>query len=68
MVFGEKPGHCCCIQIHNIGVLMPAESQLICQRICDLLSRELNIHPERIYLIFRPVDGHHWGWNHTTFA
>jgi len=35
--------------------------------LCSLISNEMGITPERIYIEFSAPERYHWGWNSSTF-
>lgn len=54
------------VELKSIGLEETATSQLSAV-ICDFISTELEISPDRIYIEFASVSGSMWGWKGSTF-
>ncbi len=65
---GGEVGPGAFVDIRSIGGLEPAVNKTISGQVCELLTRELEIPGNRIYLSFTNVTGVDWGWNGGTFG
>jgi len=54
------------IEMKSIG-LMEGSCAGLSEKICDFITGELGIPPERIYIEFWDINGKMFGWNRTTF-
>ena len=54
------------IELKSIG-LMESSCAVLSEKICDFITGELGIPPERIYIEFWNINGKMFGWNRTTF-
>ena len=54
------------VQLKSLGLPETATADFS-QAICSLLSAELNINADRIYIEFSGPERHMWGWNNKTF-
>lgn len=66
MLFAAEDTPLAYLELKSIG--LPAErSQEFSKRLCDLVSRQLQIPADRIYIEFSDAQRHLWGWNAGTF-
>lgn len=62
-----KSGSAALVEISSIGGLGPRVNGTLAARVTELLSRELPLEPERIYVIFSDVPGEDWARGGRTF-
>ncbi len=67
-LMGGKPGPGAFVDIRGIGGLTCDVNRKLSERLCDVLSKELGVPPERIYVTFTEVAASNWGWNGSTFG
>lgn len=60
-------GHGAFVDVRSIGGLSPTVNNQISKRVCDLLTTELEIPGNRIYLNFSEIERFNWGWDSKTF-
>lgn len=46
---------------------LPQDRTAFSDALCNLISNELNIAGDRIYISMTDSERHNWGWNHSTF-
>jgi phenylpyruvate tautomerase PptA (4-oxalocrotonate tautomerase family) len=46
---------------------LPSDRTAFSDALCTLISNELNIAGDRIYISMTDSERHNWGWNHSTF-
>jgi len=46
---------------------LAADRKAFSDALCSLISQELSIAGDRIYIIMTNAEGQNWGWNHSTF-
>jgi phenylpyruvate tautomerase PptA (4-oxalocrotonate tautomerase family) len=68
MSFGGTAAPACFAQITNIGELSEALTARLSSVVCRLLCEGLGVAHERIYLEFRDIEPHLWGFDGGTFA
>lgn len=68
MTFGGSDAPACYAEIKNIGALSPETTSRLSKALCQLLSRELDVPQNRIYLEFKAVEPHLFGFDGETFA
>jgi len=54
------------IELKTIGLPDNATGELS-QMLCAAIEAETDIQGDRIYIEFKGVERHLWGWNHSTF-
>lgn len=54
--------------VRSIGGLKASVNQKISAEVCALLSKELDIPGDRIYLNFTEIPAASWGWDGRTFG
>jgi phenylpyruvate tautomerase len=56
------------VEVRGIGGFGTSVNRTLSEVLCTLLSHELKIHPEAVYLNFVDVSAENWGWKGTTFG
>ena len=56
------------IEVKNVGTLVPESTLLLSRELTAIISKNLEIAPDRVYIEFQQSDRHLWGWNGRTFA
>jgi phenylpyruvate tautomerase PptA (4-oxalocrotonate tautomerase family) len=46
---------------------LPSDRTAFSDALCTLISNELSIAGDRIYISMTDSERHNWGWNHSTF-
>jgi len=54
------------VELKSIG-LPQEQTQHYSAALCDLITQQMEIPPERIYIEFTNASRALWGWNRTTF-
>ena len=65
MYFNSETSPCCYVELKSIGSLNPP---IFSKEISDLISNEIGIPSERIYIFFEDVNPSKWAWNGKTFG
>jgi len=66
MAFAGDTAPLAYLELKSIG--LPGERTADFSRsLCDLISQQLRISPERVYIEFSDAQRHLWGWNGATF-
>lgn len=66
MLFGGNDAPLAYLELKSIG--LPADRTTeFSQVLCDLVTHQLEIPADRIYIEFSDAARHLWGWNSTTF-
>lgn len=55
------------IEVKNVGTLSPEVTEVLSKQITAILSRNLGVSPNRVYIEFQESERHMWGWNSKTF-
>lgn len=66
MLFGGDDGPLAYLELKSIGLPQTRTAEFS-QSLCDLLSHQLAIGSDRIYIEFADAERHLWGWNRGTF-
>ncbi len=66
--FGGQLGNSCLVEVSSIGALDAERTRALSAAVCPLLAERLGIPQDRIYIVFRDVPRHCWGWDGRTFA
>lgn len=66
MLFAGSTAPCAYLELKSLG-LPQEQTGAFSQRLCQLVSSELAIPTERIYIEFSTPAPHLWGWDNTTF-
>ncbi len=66
MLFGGSNAPCATLELKSIGL---AESTLpkLSEQLCELMHKQLDIPPERVYIEFTDLQRSWFGWNKSTF-
>lgn len=67
-IFGGSAAPSCVAELSNIGELTPSQTERMSRLLCTLLAEQLSVPADRIYVLFRIVEPHHWGNAAGTFA
>tara|TARA_Y100001968_G_C19136750_1_gene609468 strand:+ start:226 stop:561 length:336 start_codon:yes stop_codon:yes gene_type:complete len=65
MSFGGTLDPCCYVEVKSIGSLQPAKMS---ESLCQIISSEMGIPLNRIYIEFADIEAKFWGWNGSTFG
>jgi hypothetical protein len=66
MLFAGDDAPLAYLELKSIG--LPADRTAeFSQVLCDLLTHQLEIPPDRVYIEFSDAERHLWGWNSATF-
>ena len=68
MTMSGAAGPCALVTVKAIGGLSKSVNQAFAAHISELLQRELDIAPNRVYLTFEELTSSHWAWNGRTFG
>ena len=66
MLFGDKSDPLVYVEFKSIG-LPEQKTGEISSRLMELLQKEIQVLPERIYIEFSNAKPEMWGWNNDTF-
>ncbi|MEE9331133.1 MAG: phenylpyruvate tautomerase MIF-related protein [Methylophilaceae bacterium] len=47
---------------------LPGDRKAFSDALCTLISEELSIAGDRIYISMTDAERQNWGWNHSTFS
>ncbi|NXE70728.1 MIF factor, partial [Calcarius ornatus] len=68
MSFGGSTDPCAMCFLYSIGKIGEQENKGYSKLLCDLMSKELKIPSDRIYISFFDITPGNVGWNNSTFA
>lgn len=68
MTFGGSDAPACYAELKNIGTFSPEATSRLSKLLCNLLSTELDVPQNRIYLEFKNLEPHLFGFDGDTFA
>ncbi|XP_053850118.1 macrophage migration inhibitory factor-like [Vidua macroura] len=68
MSFGGSTDPCAMCFLYSIGKIGEQENKVYSKLLCDLMSKQLKIPSDRIYVSFFDISPGNVGWNNTTFA
>lgn len=68
MTLGGSTERSALLEVSGIGGMDPALTRQASAALCQVLSDRIGMDPERIYVVFRDVPAHAWGWNGATFG
>lgn len=66
MAFAGTTDACAYVEMKSLG-LPEEQTTNLSKGLCNLISNELGIAPDRIYIEFSGPPRHMWGWNSATF-
>jgi phenylpyruvate tautomerase PptA (4-oxalocrotonate tautomerase family) len=66
MLFAGSNAPLAYLELKSIG-LPESETSRLSQTLCDMISQELGIQADRVYIEFANAERHMWGWNNGTF-
>jgi phenylpyruvate tautomerase PptA (4-oxalocrotonate tautomerase family) len=67
MTFGGTFEPTCYLEVKSIGTMSSSQTQAMSQDFCSIISNQLGIAQNRIYIEFADAKGYLWGWNGSTF-
>ena len=68
MTFGGTLDPVCYVEVKNVGVMTPDQTQAMSQAFCQMINAALGVPSNRIYIEFTNAKGSMWGWNGSTFG
>ncbi|XP_057893162.1 macrophage migration inhibitory factor-like [Melospiza georgiana] len=68
MSFGGSTDPCAVCFLYSIGKTGEQENKGYCKLLCELMSKQLKIPSDRIYISFFDSSAGSVGWNNSTFA
>ncbi|NWR17590.1 MIF factor, partial [Emberiza fucata] len=68
MSFGGSTDPCAMCFLYSIGKIGEQENKVCSKLFCDLMSKQLKIPSDRIYISFFNISAGNVGWNNSTFA
>lgn len=66
MMFAGNAAPCAYLELKSIG-LPESKTETFSRVLCQFLSDELKIPPQRVYIEFADAKGSMWGWDGGTF-
>ena len=67
MTFGGTFEPTCYLEIKSVGTMSKTQTKTMSQDFCEVISENLGIPQNRIYIEFADAQGYLWGWNASTF-
>ncbi|XP_059719732.1 macrophage migration inhibitory factor-like [Haemorhous mexicanus] len=68
MSFGGSTDPCAMCFLYSIGKMGEKENKVYSKLLCDLMSKQLKIPSDRIYISFFDISPGNVGWDNITFA
>jgi phenylpyruvate tautomerase len=68
LTFAGTDAPACYVELKSIGSFSEQETARLSELLCRLLSEELGVAPDRIYVEFANPAGYLWGFDGETFA
>ena len=68
IMMSGSDGNAAFLEVKSIGGLSQSVNQELTEKICSLLTDQLGISPERVYINFMEVPAGQWGWNNSLFG
>jgi phenylpyruvate tautomerase len=68
MTMSGVTGPCALVTVKAIGGLSKSVNQTLASKVSQLLHKELNIPPTRVYLTFEELAPSNWAWEGKTFG
>lgn len=67
MTFGGTFEPTCYLEVKSVGTMSSSQTKSMSQDFCSIISEQLDIAKNRIYIEFADAKGYLWGWNGSTF-
>jgi phenylpyruvate tautomerase len=64
---GDESAPSAYIEIKNVGNLTPEITESLSKEITALITRNIGVPKNRVYIEFQQSDRHMWGWDGSTF-
>lgn len=68
MTFAGTNVPTCYVEVKNIGALPTTTAQQVSSELCQILSEQLGVPSDRIYIEFAEATGRLWGFDGSTFG
>nr|XP_056715638.1 macrophage migration inhibitory factor [Euleptes europaea] len=68
MTFGGSADPCALCSLHSIGKIGGPQNKAYSKLVCDLLTKNLQIPADRVYINYYDMNPSNVGWNGSTFA
>ncbi|XP_048369608.1 macrophage migration inhibitory factor [Sphaerodactylus townsendi] len=68
MSFGDSTDPCALCSLHSIGKIGGPQNKAYSKLVCDLLTKNLQIPADRVYINYYDMNASNVGWNGSTFA
>ncbi len=68
MTMSGVAGPCALVTVKAIGGLSKSVTQTLASKVSQLLKKELNIPPNRVYVTFEELEPDNWAWEGKTFG
>uniref|UniRef100_K7F7A4 Macrophage migration inhibitory factor n=1 Tax=Pelodiscus sinensis TaxID=13735 RepID=K7F7A4_PELSI len=68
MSFGGSTDPCALCSLHSIGKIGGQQNKNYTKLLCDLLTKQLHIPADRVYINYYDMNAANVGWNGSTFA
>ncbi|CAM2103202.1 macrophage migration inhibitory factor [Lepidochelys kempii] len=67
MSFGGSTDPCALCSLHSIGKIGGQQNKSYTKLLCDLLTKQLHIPADRVYINYYDMNAANVGWNGSTF-
>ncbi len=67
ILFASGSGPAAFLELRSLGGLDANTNTVVSRKLCELLEREADVPPDRVFLNFVEVERADWGWNAKTF-
>lgn len=67
MTFGGTDGPTCYLEVKSVGTMSKEQTKKLSATFCEIISQQLKVPENRIYIEFNNSEGFMWGWNGSTF-
>ncbi|KAM4809905.1 macrophage migration inhibitory factor [Rhinophrynus dorsalis] len=68
MSFGGSTDPCAVCSLHSIGKIGGPQNKTYTKLLCDILTKQLHIPADRVYINYFDLNPSNVGWNGSTFA
>ena len=68
MTMSGQDGPCALVTVKSIGGLTKSVNQTVAGQVTQMLSKELAIPQNRVYITFEELASTHWAWSGKTFG